>query len=263
MRVVICDTAAEATERVAALITGALRDKPDTILGLATGGTMEPLYRALVAAHDAGLSFAHATTFNLDEYVGLAPNHPQSYAHYMRRHLFEHVDIAPVRCFLPSGLGDPAEASRRYEDLLSTHGPIDLQLLGIGHNGHIGFNEPGSALTSLTREKALSRTTLKANQRFFDDPAAMPQTAITMGIGSICRARAIVLLALGPEKSRPVRAMIEGPLSAFCPASALQLHRNVTVVLDPGAAAGLELRDHYTFAERIQRAREKGKRLRS
>lgn len=256
MRVVICDSAEAATARAADLLVTQVQEKPESVLGLATGGTMERLYRALVAAHQDGLSFARVKTFNLDEYVGLPPDHPQSYARFMREHLFSHVDIDQTQCFIPSGTDQPEEASRAYEDQLTRHGPIDLQLLGLGHNGHIGFNEPGSSLTSLTREKALSLDTLKANQRFFDDPDAMPVSAITMGIGSICRSRKIVLLAFGEAKGRAVKAMVEGPVSAFCPASALQMHRDVTVIVDTAAGDSLELRDHYIHAETIQRSRE-------
>lgn len=256
MRIVICDSAQDATARTAARLVTQVQAKPDSVLGLATGGTMEAVYPHLVAAHRGGLSFANVTSFNLDEYVGLGPDHPQSYAHYMRHHLFDHVDLAPSRYFLPDGLAPPKEASDAYEDLILAHGPIDLQLLGLGHNGHIGFNEPGSSLTSLTREKALSHKTIDANSRFFSSDEAMPHSAVTMGIGTISRGKSIVLLALGDGKAQAVHAMVEGPVSAFCPASALQMHRDVTVFLDPDAAVQLELRDHYLHAETIQRRRE-------
>ncbi len=256
MRVVICDTVDQATARVADVIAQQVAKVPHSVLGLATGGTMEPLYDDLRKSHVAGLSFAGVTAFNLDEYVGLPADHPQSYATYMRKHLFDHIDIDLEHCFIPSGMGDPIVASRTYEAQIAEHGPIDLQLLGLGKNGHIGFNEPGSSLASLTREKVLSQDTLTANRRFFADDETMPSSAITMGIQTICNSKKIVLLALGQAKAKAVQAMIEGPVSAFCPASALQMHANTTVVVDAEAAALLEYSDHYIHAERLQRRRE-------
>ncbi|MGJ8611593.1 MAG: glucosamine-6-phosphate deaminase [Octadecabacter sp.] len=257
MRVVICDTAQSATERVAEIVADQVQQTPDSVLGLATGGTMEALYALLVTAHGNGLSFAQIKSFNLDEYVGLPPDHPQSYARYMQHHAFDHVDIAPENTFLPNGTDDPVRAAHHYEDLIAQHGPIDLQVLGLGHNGHIGFNEPGSSLTSRTREKALSVQTLDANSRFFSQSEDMPKSAVTMGIGTIMDSRRIVLLAHGGAKARAVQAMIEGPISAFCPASILQMHRTVTVVIDQDAAQNLQLKEHYMRAETLQRVRDK------
>lgn len=256
MRIIICDTAAEATEKVAGFITDQIRARPDSVLGLATGGTMERLYGRLQQAHRDGLSFADVTTFNLDEYVGLPADHPQSYAYYMRHFLFDHIDIDQDRCFIPDGTIHPFQAAADYETLIADHGPIDLQLLGLGRNGHIGFNEPSSSLNSLTREKALSQDTLAANRQYFDDDANMPNSAITMGIKTICSAHQIVLLALGAGKAQAVKRMMEGPVSTFCPASALQMHPNVIAVVDADAAQLLELKDHYMHEERIQQMRE-------
>ncbi|WP_342076940.1 glucosamine-6-phosphate deaminase [Yoonia sp. SS1-5] len=260
MRVVICQSAAEATERTVATITRQVRAKPDSVLGLATGGTMEAVYAGLIAAHQAGLSFAQVRSFNLDEYVGLPADHPHSYAMYMRDRFVDHVDLPVARCHLPAGQGDPAQAAADFEALIAAHGPIDLQLLGLGRNGHIGFNEPASALTSRTREKALSQTTLDANRRFFGPGMPMPQSAITMGIGTILDARKIVMLALGSDKAEAVQAMIEGPLRAYCPASAVQLHRHVTIFIDPAAAAGLTMTAHYRHAEALQQLRDQSAR---
>ena len=257
MRVVICDNAETAVARVADRMADHIRRTPETVLGLATGGTMECLYACLLDAHQSGLSFAGVKAFNLDEYVGLASDHPQSYAYYMRHHLFNHVDIDPDQCFIPSGTVHPKVASQRYEKHISNDGPIQLQLLGLGHNGHIGFNEPGSSLASKTREKALSQTTLEKNKRFFSDTEIMPISAITMGIQTISQAEEIVLLALGSEKSTAVKGMIEGPVSAFCPASALQMHSNVTVFLDDAASSQLSLKNHYIHTESLQQKREK------
>jgi glucosamine-6-phosphate deaminase len=233
--------------RTAGIIADQLRQRPDSVLGLATGGTMEPVYADLVARHRAGdCSFARARSFNLDEYVGLAPAHPRSYHAYMQAQLFDHVDLPADRAHLPRGdAARPRAEAAAYEALIAAAGGIDLQLLGLGRNGHIGFNEPTSSLGSATRVKTLTQGTLDANRRFFDDAAAMPRYAITMGIATILRARRIVLLALGAEKAEAARDMIEGPVAAVCPASALQMHPATTVILDSAAAAGLRLRSYY------------------
>ncbi len=256
MRIVICPDAETATARVVDAICAQVRARPACVLGLATGGTMEGVYRGMITAHAAGLTFARARTFNLDEYVGLGPDHPQSYAAYMCGHLFDHIDLPPGARHLPDGLGDPGISAARYEAAIVRHGPIDLQLLGLGHNGHIGFNEPGSSLVSRARETVLAQATLDANARFFGAGEALPQSAVTMGVGTITDARAVVLLALGAAKSVAVRAMIEGAVSAFCPASALQMHADVTVVLDEGSAGALALSDHYRHAEAFRVRRD-------
>lgn len=247
MKVLVHDDAGLAIARAADLVIGAVNAKPAAVLGLATGATMQPLYQALVAACRAGrVSFSRAMTFNLDEYVGLAPDHPCSYHTAMRQALFDHVDIDLARTHLPRGnAADPVAESRRYEALIAACGGIDLQLLGIGGNGHIGFNEPTSSLGSRTRIKTLTAATRQANAAFFAPGERMPTTAITMGIRTILDARACVLLAVGPAKAAAVAAMIEGPLSASCPASALQLHPAATVLLDREAARDLRLTDYY------------------
>lgn len=247
MRILILPDAAAAADRVAGLIADRLRNQPDTVLGLATGGTMEAVYSRLIARHQAGeCSFAGTESFNLDEYAGLAADHPCSYWHYMREQLFDHIDMAAGRAHLPHGdAPDPEAEAARYEAAIVAAGDIGLQLLGLGANGHIGFNEPTSSLTSLTRIKTLTRSTRDANARFFDRPEDVPRMAITMGIGTILRADQVLLLAYGAGKAAAAAAMIEGPLSAACPASALQLHRKVTVVLDEAAAANLTLRDYF------------------
>nr|WP_280517814.1 glucosamine-6-phosphate deaminase [Falsirhodobacter halotolerans] len=243
----ICGGAETAAGRAADLVAARLRRAPATTLGLATGGTMEAVYAALIARHRAGdCGFAAARSFNLDEYVGLAPDHPCSYWRYMREHLFGHVDFAPDRTHLPQGdAPDPQAEADRYEAAIRAAGDIGLQLLGIGANGHIGFNEPTSSLASLTRVKTLARATRAANARFFSGSEDVPRLAITMGIATILRAEEVVLLAVGEAKAEAVARMIEGPVSAFCPASALQTHRRVTVILDDAAAGQLALRDYY------------------
>lgn len=245
MKVLILPDAQAATRCAGDLVLGAVRANPALVLGLATGGTMEPLYRHLAQARGA-LSFAGVTTFNLDEYVGLPPTHPQSYHSYMHHHLFGLIDIPPARAHLPRGdAPDPQAEAARYEAAIAAAGGIGLQLLGLGTNGHIGFNEPNSSLGSRTRIKTLTRSTRADNARFFDHPADVPRHAITMGIATILDAREIVLLATGQAKARAARAMIEGPLAAMCPASVLQLHPKATIILDAAAAQDLALRDVF------------------
>ncbi len=247
MKILIHPDAARAADCVAGLLVARLRRQPDVVLGLATGGTMGQVYSRLIAVHRAGgVSFSQAQSFNLDEYVGLAPDHACSYWRYMREYLFDHVDMSPARAHLPKGdAADPEAEAARYEAAIVAAGDIGFQLLGLGANGHIGFNEPTSSLSSLTRIKTLTRSTRAANARFFDRADDVPRHAITMGIGTILRAEEVVLLACGAGKAQAAAAMIEGPLSAACPASALQWHRRVTVVLDEAAASRLMLRSYY------------------
>lgn len=247
MKILIRPDAEAAAECAAGLIAEGLARDPATVLGLATGGTMEDVYRRLIRRHREGACrFAEATSFNLDEYVGLAPEHPCSYWRYMREHLFDHVDMAEARAHLPRGdAADPQAEAARYEGAIVAAGDIGLQLLGLGPNGHIGFNEPSSSLSSLTRVKTLARSTREANARFFERAEDVPRLAITMGIGTILRAREVVLVAIGLGKAEAAARMIEGPVSAACPASVLQFHRECTVVLDRAAADGLALRDYY------------------
>lgn len=246
MKVLILETPEAAYDRATGLICDLIADNHRAVLGLATGGTMSPVYERLVARHRAGLSFAGVTTFNLDEYVGLAPEDPQSYRSYMKQHLFDLTDIDPARTHLPRGnAANPVLEADRYEEAIRHAGGIDLQMLGIGANGHIGFNEPTSSLRSRTRVKTLTRETRAANSRYFESPEAVPTFAITMGIATILDSRSCVLLATGAKKADAVAAMVEGPLSAICPASALQMHPHVTVIADGAAASKLALRSYY------------------
>ncbi len=242
MKLLILPDAAAAAARVVDEIRDLVDERPDARLGLATGGTMEPVYQGLVAS-DADLS--RVTTFNLDEYVGLSPQHPQSYRSFMEARLFGPKRMSRKQTHLPQGdAPDPEAEADRYEAQIADGG-LDLQLLGIGANGHIGFNEPTSSLGSRTRVKTLTRRTRDDNARFFDDPDEVPRFAITMGIATILDARHVILLATGSAKAEAVAAMVEGPLSAVCPASALQLHRRATIVVDEAAASSLALRDYY------------------
>lgn len=248
MKVLILETPEAAYDRTSDIICDLIIDRHKAVLGLATGGTMLPVYERLVARHRAGLSLAGVTTFNLDEYVGLQPEDPQSYRSFMKQHLFDLTDIDPAYTHLPRGnTANPIAEAADYEAAIAQAGGIDLQLLGIGDNGHIGFNEPTSSLRSRTRVKTLTRETRKANSRFFDRAEDVPTFAITMGIATILDSRQCLLLAIGEKKANAVAAMIEGPLSAICPASALQMHQHVTVVLDSSAASKLALQSYYQY----------------
>lgn len=203
--------------------------------GLATGGTPETTYKELVASD---LDFSRCTSVNLDEYVGLGPDDPQSYNYYMRTHLF---DAKPFKAnYLPDGLAaDPDAEVARYNEVIAAH-PVDLQLLGIGRNGHIGFNEPGSPVDGKVRKIKLTESTIEANARYFDNEADVPQYAYSMGIGQIMAAKQILLEAFGDKKVDAIAAMVDGPVTPEVPASILQRHPNVTVIVDEAAAAKLK-----------------------
>jgi glucosamine-6-phosphate deaminase len=243
-RLDIVADAATAVDYVALQIIATLHNHERPTLGLATGATMEPLYAGLVAAyHNRKVSFRSAISFNLDEYVGVDAKAPGSFHAYMRAHLFDHVDMVSGQAHIPNGLAaDMSAEAARYEALIRDAGGIDLQLLGIGANGHIGFNEPGSDFSSRTREVRLDEATRRANAASFSGQTLAPQCAITMGIGTILEARHIVLLATGAEKADAVACMMEGPLTEACPASALRLHDDVQVICDAAAAGKLTQR---------------------
>lgn len=247
MKILILDDEAAAIAKAAEILENQISQKPASVLGLATGGTMVPLYDCLRKSHAKGdVSFASVVTFNLDEYVGLAPEHAGSYHTYMRVALFDHIDIDVSNVHLPVGnAADPVAESARFEALISASGGIDLQLLGLGQNGHIGFNEPTSSLSSPTRVKTLTQSTRDANRQYFDETEDVPRYAITMGIGTILRSKACLMLATGPNKAKAVAKMVEGPVMASCPASVLQMHAKVTVVLDQAASKDLQLTDYY------------------
>lgn len=254
MRVVVLPTAADVSRRAADVIVGCVKKNPKAVLGLATGGTPLGTYRELIQAQKAGkVSFRDVTTFNLDEYVGLGKEHPQSYRHFMREHLFSKADFDETKCHVPDGLAADYEVyCASYERMIRDSGGIDLQLLGIGTDGHIGFNEPGSSLASRTRLKALAKATRVDNSRFFTAEEEVPNLAVTLGVGTILEARRILMLATGANKANAVRAFIEGPITAQVTASALQLHPQVTVLLDEPAAEWLQRREYYADVERIQ-----------
>ncbi|MGO8677496.1 MAG: glucosamine-6-phosphate deaminase [Limisphaerales bacterium] len=249
MEVIIQPTKEAAAHLVARIIARELRANPHLTLGLATGKTMECVYRDLVRMHqEEGLDFSLCSTFNLDEYVGLFPSDPNSYRHYMNRHLFGHVNIDPRNTHLPNGMAqDLDEECRRYEATIQRFGGIGLQLLGIGKAGHIGFNEPLSALRSRTRVKALTPTTLRQNAPFFGGEDKMPRRAITMGVGTIIEARRCLLLATGESKAAVLAQAVEGPITSMISASALQLHARCTVIVDEAAAGRLACKDYYRW----------------
>jgi glucosamine-6-phosphate deaminase len=229
------------SEQAASIVADRLRRKPTLVLGLATGSTPLGTYRALIRMHrDEGLDFSKATTFNLDEYVGLGPRHPQSYRQFMEEHLFRHVNLDPRSTFIPDGTAPDLEAHCEwYEDQIRSAGGIDIQILGIGRNGHLAFNEPGSSLGSRTRIKPLSEETRKDNARFFASPREVPTHAMTMGIGTIMEARELILLASGAAKAEAVKAAVEGAITAIVPASIMQMHRRAHVIVDQAAASRL------------------------
>ncbi|GGH61498.1 glucosamine-6-phosphate deaminase [Paenibacillus silvae] len=221
----------------AGLIASLLQTKPRAVLGLATGSSPVGIYKQLIAMYQKGLvSFAQASSFNLDEYVGLPTEHRESYRSFMNEQLFHHIDMDLSRTNVPNGeAADLAEECAGYERRLEDRGPVDLQLLGIGHNGHIGFNEPGTELTGRTHVVDLKEETRKANARFFDSIDEVPAQAITMGVGSILKAKQILLIARGEEKAEIIREAFMGPITTSCPASLLQCHPNVVVLLDRAA----------------------------
>jgi glucosamine-6-phosphate deaminase len=249
MEVIIQPTESAAASLIARIVAHDLRANPHLVLGLATGKTMEQVYRQLVRLHkDEKLDFSLCSTFNLDEYVGLFPSDPNSYRHYMDNHLFRHVNVEPRNTHLPNGLADDLDAEcRGYEALIQRFGGIDLQIVGIGKAGHIGFNEPLSALRSRTRVKALTPTTLKQNAPLFGSEDKMPRRAITMGVGTIIEARRCLLLATGPSKAGVVAKAVEGPITSMISATALQLHPRCTVVVDEAAAGQLTEQEYYRW----------------
>jgi len=225
----------------ASIAADRIRKKPNLVVGLATGSTPLGLYRELIRMYKEGnLSFSKVVTFNLDEYVGLPRTHSQSYTHFMQENLFKHVDMDPGYIHIPDGMANDIDAHCEwYESEIKRWGGIDLQILGIGANGHIAFNEPGSSLGSRTRIKTLSQQTMKDNMRFFKNAEEVPKFAITMGIGTIMEAKEVLLLASSSKKADAIKAAVEGPITAMVPASIIQMHRKAYVILDREAAVKL------------------------
>lgn len=249
MEVIIQKDYQQMSRTAADIVVEVLNAKPNAVLGMATGSTPLGLYQELVRLHEAEqIDFSHVTTFNLDEYVGLPPNHPQSYHYFMHENFFKHVNIPPENINIPSGSTSNYPAfCAWFEQRIAECGGIDLQILGIGSDGHIAFNEPTSSLSSRTRLKTLSKQTIDDNARFFDNRADVPIYAITMGVGTILEARKLLLLASGKAKAKAIARTIEGPVTSMITASAIQFHRDAKVIIDDEAAGELEMRDYYDF----------------
>jgi glucosamine-6-phosphate deaminase len=253
VHVIICESPSTAAAAAAKRVGAALRQRPDATLGVATGSSPLGVYEALGEGVGVdGTDWARVRAFALDEYVDIRSDHPERYTHVVDREVAQRLGLTPEHVSVPDGSADDLDAAARaYEASIVDAGGIDAQILGIGMNGHIGFNEPGSSLASRTRVVALTEATRAANARFFDSPSEVPTRALTQGVGTIMEARAIVLVAQGEAKAEAIRQVVEGPVSSRWPGSALQMHPDVTVVLDEAAASRLELRDEYLAAELV------------
>ncbi|MCP4589961.1 MAG: glucosamine-6-phosphate deaminase [bacterium] len=249
MEIIIADTYEGMSELAATMIERQLLRKPNSVLGLATGSTPIGTYQALVRKYkEEGLDFSKIVTFNLDEYLDLSPSHDQSYHYFMDQHLFNKINVEPRNIHVPYGHAEDVEQfCSWYEEEIRQAGGVDIQLLGIGGDGHIAFNEPGSSLGSRTRLKTLTKQTIDDNARFFTNPEDVPRFAITMGVGTILEAREIIMVANGKKKAEIVAEAIEGPITAQVSASALQMHPEVTVILDAEAGSRLKRADYYKW----------------
>jgi len=245
----ILKSGSEEVGRAAArIIANTVRRNPAARLGMATGSTTLGMYKELVRLHrEESLDFSRVVTFNLDEYLGLTADHPQSLRYFMQQHFFSHVNVQPQNIHAPDGSikGGYQEYCASYEQSIRDAGGIDLQILGIGRNGHIGFNEPTSSLGSRTRLKVITKETIEDNRKFFGPGEQIPECSITMGIGTILDTRRVLLLATGAAKAEPIAQAIEGPVTASVPASALQWHPDVTFIVDRDAGARLKHQPYY------------------
>ena len=236
MKVIIVKNHEEMSMTAAAMINAQIRENPESILGLATGGTPERTYELLIETNKMShTDWSNIKTFNLDEYIGISKNHPMSYFTYMNEKLFNHVNVNKANTNVPSGEGDIIANAKAYDEKIASMGGIDLQILGIGENAHIAFNEPGSKEDSATGIVNLTESTIKANSRYFSSENDVPKTAITMGIGSIMKAKKIILLASGDKKAHAIRSTVEGSISELVPSSFLQNHPDVTLIVDEAA----------------------------
>jgi glucosamine-6-phosphate deaminase len=241
MLVIIKKNYDEMSKEAANMVADLIRRKPNCVIGFATGGTPLGLYKELIRMHkEEGLDFSKVTTFNLDEYVGLQPEHPQSYHYFMWENLFKHINVDRRYVHIPQGMAaDIDEFCEWYEERIKQSGGLDLQILGIGANGHIAFNEPGSSLGSRTRIKTLTKLTRWDNQRFFESHEEVPKYAITMGVGTIMDAKTLLLLASGKSKADAIKATVEGAITALYPATIVQMHRKAFIFCDEEAASTL------------------------
>jgi len=249
MEVIIKETYEEMSVEAANIIKDAIHLKPNLVLGLATGSTPIGTYKELIRMYKAGeVDFSKMVTFNLDEYVGLPTTHDQSYHYFMHDNLFNHININPVNVHVPSGIVKDFDSyCQWYEDEIDKVDGVDLQVLGIGSDGHVGFNEPGSSLASRTRVVTLTEETINDNSRFFEKKEDVPRFAITMGVGTIMEAGLCLLVANGEKKADPVATLVEGPITSQVTASALQMHPNTVVILDEAAASKLDRKDYYKW----------------
>jgi len=235
---VIIDTEEGIAQQAAAIYQDLLKQKPNAVLGFATGSTPLPLYAELIKKYKAGeISFKDVTTFNLDEYVGLEPTHDQSYRYFMEHNLFNHIDLNPKAIHIPSGIDTSDAALSGYDEAIAAAGGVDMQLLGIGCNGHIGFNEPYTPFESLTHVVELTQNTREVNARFFASLDEVPTHAATMGIKTVMNARKLLLIATGEAKAQAIYATVKGAVNPHCPASALQLHPDCVIFCDSAAAS--------------------------
>ncbi len=237
MKVIITKTYEEMCQKAARIIAAQVTLKPDSVLGLATGSTPLGIYSELVKKHQQGeLDFSEVCTVNLDEYVGLSADNEQSYRYFMNHNLFDHINIPKKYTYVPNGMADdPLDECDDYELLIQQLGGVDLQLLGIGGNGHIGFNEPSECFAAETHLTALTDSTIEANSRFFEKKDSVPKQAITMGIGTIMQAKKILLVANGESKAKAIYDTLFGPVTPQVPASILRFHQDVTVIVDEAA----------------------------
>ncbi len=237
-RIIKVQTPEEVGKLAADLFENLIQTKPAAVIGLATGSTPLPLYRELIAREKAGkIDFSRVRSANLDEYAGLAPDHPQSYRRFMQENLFDHISIKPENTIVPQGQADDEAAMcAAYEAQIEAWGGVDLQLLGIGHDGHIGFNEPEDTFPGMTHRVVLTDMTREANKRFFDSIDEVPTAAFTMGIGTVMAAKKIVMVVTGEDKAEILAKSFNGPVDPQVPASILQFHPDVTLICDAGAA---------------------------
>ena len=253
MRVIIEKDYEAMSKRAAGFVAEIVRNKPDCVLGLATGSTPVGMYKELIRMHEEeGLDFARVTTFNLDEYYGVAPEHDQSYHYFMHDNLFNEINVSAANINVPSGTAPDVDAAcAHYEQMIEEAGGIDIQVLGIGGDGHIAFNEPGSSLASRTRLVTLDEKTISDNARFFEKKEDVPLSAITMGVGTIMEARKCLILANGAKKAEVIAKAVEGPITSQITSSALQMHPDTIVIVDEEASTAFKRKEFYLHSEKI------------
>lgn len=242
MRLIVVKNYDEMSKEAAKEMAAVVNSNPKAILGLATGGTPEGMYKELIRMNkDGEIDFKDVTSVNLDEYVGLAGDHPQSYRYFMNNHLLDYINIDKSKTFVPNGLAeDVNEEGRKYDQMIDDLGGIDIQLLGVGTNGHIAFNEPDGNLIAGTHLTGLTQSTIEANSRYFESEKDVPKTAVTMGLGQIMKSKKILLIASGENKAEAMNELFSGKISTSCPVTMLQMHKDVTVILDEAAASLLK-----------------------